>query len=74
MGQQADVRSGAVVGDLVAGHEPAGHGPHRYVITVHALDTENIGVPADATPANLGFTMAGHILGRATLIATGETP
>ncbi|MGA5300410.1 YbhB/YbcL family Raf kinase inhibitor-like protein [Nucisporomicrobium flavum] len=53
---------------------PAGHGPHRYVITVHALDTEDIGVPADATPANLGFTMAGHILGRATLTATGETP
>ncbi|MEU4242536.1 hypothetical protein [Actinoplanes sp. NPDC026619] len=53
---------------------PAGHGSHRYFVTVHALDTDDIGVPADATPANLGFTMAGHILGRATLIAIGETP
>ncbi|MEU8814193.1 YbhB/YbcL family Raf kinase inhibitor-like protein [Actinoplanes sp. NPDC048796] len=53
---------------------PAGHGAHRYFITVHALDVPDIGVPADATPANLGFTMAGHILGRATLIATAETP
>ncbi|MFI5843150.1 YbhB/YbcL family Raf kinase inhibitor-like protein [Catenuloplanes sp. NPDC051500] len=51
---------------------PAGHGPHRYVIVVHALDVEKIGVPAEATPAYLGFTIAGHILGRAVLTATAE--
>jgi Raf kinase inhibitor-like YbhB/YbcL family protein len=53
---------------------PAGHGEHRYFITVHALDVEDIGVPADATPAFLGFTIASHILGRATLVATAEIP
>lgn len=53
---------------------PAGHGPHRYFVVVHALDVASIGVPSDATPALLGFTMAGHILGRATLVATAETP
>lgn len=53
---------------------PAGHGPHRYFVVVHALDVESIGVAADATPAVLGFTMAGHILGRAVLTATAETP
>ncbi|MFJ7213035.1 YbhB/YbcL family Raf kinase inhibitor-like protein [Amycolatopsis sp. NPDC098790] len=53
---------------------PAGHGPHRYFVVVHALDVDSIGVPADATPALLGFTMAGHILGRAVLTATAETP
>lgn len=52
---------------------PAGHGPHRYFIVVHALDVEHIGVPADFTPAYLGFTMAGHTLGRAVLTATAET-
>ncbi|MFI1916399.1 YbhB/YbcL family Raf kinase inhibitor-like protein [Nocardia sp. NPDC020380] len=52
---------------------PAGHGPHRYFVVVHALDVESIGVPAEATPAVLGFTMAGHILGRAVLTATAET-
>ncbi|MER6899068.1 YbhB/YbcL family Raf kinase inhibitor-like protein, partial [Amycolatopsis sp. NPDC000740] len=41
---------------------------------LHALDVESIGVPADATPAVLGFTMFGHVLGRAVLVATAETP
>jgi Raf kinase inhibitor-like YbhB/YbcL family protein len=59
---------------FVGGAPPAGHGPHRYVITVHALDVDDIGVPADSTPAFLGFTMASHILARATLTGTAETP
>ncbi|MEV7030335.1 YbhB/YbcL family Raf kinase inhibitor-like protein [Streptomyces sp. NPDC093272] len=53
---------------------PAGHGPHRYFVVVHALDVESTGVAADATPAVLGFTMAGHTLGRAVLVANAETP
>jgi Raf kinase inhibitor-like YbhB/YbcL family protein len=53
---------------------PAGHGLHRYVIVVHALDVEQIGVSADATPAYFGFTMADHILGRAILTVTAEIP
>jgi Raf kinase inhibitor-like YbhB/YbcL family protein len=53
---------------------PAGHGPHRYFITVHALDIDDIGVQPDSTPAMLGFTMTSHILARATLVGTAETP
>ncbi|MEV4052945.1 YbhB/YbcL family Raf kinase inhibitor-like protein [Amycolatopsis sp. NPDC049688] len=53
---------------------PPGHGVHRYFVVVHALDVESVGVPADATPALLGFTMASHTLGRAVLTATAETP
>lgn len=52
---------------------PAGHGPHRYYFVVHALDVEDIGVDRSATPAVLGFTMLGHTLGRAVLVATGES-
>ncbi|MEV5543671.1 YbhB/YbcL family Raf kinase inhibitor-like protein [Saccharopolyspora shandongensis] len=59
---------------FVGGAPPAGHGRHRYLITVHALDVEDIAVPAGSTPAFLMFTMASHTLGRATLIGTAETP
>jgi Raf kinase inhibitor-like YbhB/YbcL family protein len=46
---------------------PAGHGKHPYVIGVHALDVESLGLGADVTPAILGFTMAGHTLARAVI-------
>ncbi|MDO8733334.1 MAG: YbhB/YbcL family Raf kinase inhibitor-like protein [Actinomycetota bacterium] len=51
---------------------PGGHGSHRYFITVHALDTHDIEVDADTSPALLGFKMSFHILGRATLMGTAE--
>ncbi|GIO31403.1 hypothetical protein J2TS6_25440 [Paenibacillus albilobatus] len=51
---------------------PAGHGPHWYYFVVHALDVEKIGIDPNATPVLLGFTMLGHTLGRAVLVATGE--
>jgi hypothetical protein len=59
---------------FIGGAPPPGHGEHRYYITVHALDVENIEFPADGTPAFLVFTMGPHTLGRATLVATAETP
>ncbi|TDD42409.1 YbhB/YbcL family Raf kinase inhibitor-like protein [Nonomuraea terrae] len=62
------------VARFIGAAPPAGHGPHRYFIVVHALDVEHIGVPAEATPAYLGFTMSGHILARAVLTATAEIP
>ncbi len=51
---------------------PPGHGPHRYVFAVHALDVERTGADATATPAFVGFSMFGHTLGRALLVATFE--
>ncbi|WP_435156284.1 YbhB/YbcL family Raf kinase inhibitor-like protein [Amycolatopsis sacchari] len=64
----------ARVAHFLGAAPPAGHGPHRYFIVVHALDVEHIGVGPEATPAYLGFTISGHILGRAVLTATAETP
>ncbi len=51
---------------------PSGHGTHRYFIVVHALDTGDMGVPADATPAYHGFNLFSHTLARATLLVTYE--
>ncbi len=62
---------GGAVGYIGAA-PPEGHGPHRYYTVVHALDVETLGIPAEATPAFLGFTMFGHTLGRATLVPTFE--
>ena len=53
---------------------PAGHGEHRYFITVYAVDVEDLGVPAGASPAFVGFNLFGHTLGRATMVVTAETP
>jgi Raf kinase inhibitor-like YbhB/YbcL family protein len=47
---------------------PPGHGPHRYVFTVHALDAETLGVDEGVTPALVGFNMYGRTLARATLV------
>lgn len=51
---------------------PAGHGPHRYMVVVHAVDVESLGLAADATPATLGFNLHFHTLGRARLTGLYE--
>ena len=66
------LRTDAGTTRFIGAAPPAGHGEHRYFFVVHALDTDSIGVPADATPAFLGFNIASHILGRAVLIVTAE--
>lgn len=53
---------------------PQGHGPHRYVFTVTALDTAELAIPVGSTPAFLGFNLLGDILGRAQLTGITETP
>jgi Raf kinase inhibitor-like YbhB/YbcL family protein len=51
---------------------PAGHGPHRYFVVVHAVDTDTLDVDAGSSPAVLGFNLFFHTLGRGTLIGTYE--
>jgi Raf kinase inhibitor-like YbhB/YbcL family protein len=46
---------------------PAGHGKHSYFIAVHAVDVESLGIPAESTPAFLGFNLSGHTLARAVI-------
>jgi len=51
---------------------PEGHGEHRYFTVVHAVDVEDLGVPADARPAFLGFNLFSHTLARATIVPRYE--
>lgn len=51
---------------------PAGHGPHRYYIAVHAVDTDKLDLPEDASPAFLGFNLFQHAIARAVIHATYE--
>ena len=46
---------------------PPGHGTHRYIFAVHALDQADLGVSADAAPAVGGFNVTFHTLARAVL-------
>jgi len=46
---------------------PEGHGRHRYIFSVHALDAERIEIDKGATPAFLMFNLLGHTFGRAFL-------
>ncbi|NEW29220.1 YbhB/YbcL family Raf kinase inhibitor-like protein [Nocardia cyriacigeorgica] len=57
---------------FVGAAPPSGHGPHRYFIVVHAVDVDSLDIPADASPAFLGFNLFSHTLARATLVATYE--
>ena len=53
---------------------PPGNGEHRYFFTVSALDVPSLELDPGSTPAVLGFNFLGHILGRAQLMGTTETP
>ncbi len=47
---------------------PEGHGDHRYVFAVHALDLENLEVTPEAAPAIVGFNLTFHTLARAVMV------
>ena len=48
---------------------PPGDGPHRYIITVHALKVDHVDIPAGATAAVVGYNLHGATLGTASLTA-----
>jgi Raf kinase inhibitor-like YbhB/YbcL family protein len=51
---------------------PAGHGQHRYIVAVHAVGVEKLDLPAEATPAYLGFNLFGNAIARAIITGTYE--
>jgi Raf kinase inhibitor-like YbhB/YbcL family protein len=51
---------------------PPGHGPHRYVFTVFAVDTERLEVTPENSGAIFGFNLHFHTLAKASITATWE--
>jgi Raf kinase inhibitor-like YbhB/YbcL family protein len=49
---------------------PGGDRPHRYVFTVHALDTDKLDLGPDPTPAFVGFNLTFHTLARGAIRPT----
>jgi Raf kinase inhibitor-like YbhB/YbcL family protein len=47
---------------------PPGDSAHRYVIAVHAVDTEQLDADVNSTPAIVGFNLRYHSIARAVVI------
>lgn len=78
-GTMAGLPQGAVGGRNDTGNvfyvgpfPPAGHGTHRYIYAVHALDVETLGIDGPVPAAVVGFNIAAHVLARGVLTATFE--
>jgi Raf kinase inhibitor-like YbhB/YbcL family protein len=63
----AQLKNDAGFRGYVGAAPPPGHGRHRYVVTVYALDVEELPGGAGAKPAGLGSELARHLLGTAAL-------
>ncbi|MFM8744585.1 MAG: YbhB/YbcL family Raf kinase inhibitor-like protein [Cytophagales bacterium] len=48
---------------------PVGHGFHKYIITVHALKTDKLGLNESTNPAVVGFYLWNNTLAKASIIA-----
>lgn len=51
---------------------PAGHGPHRYIFSVFAVDVDRLEVTPENSGAVFGFNLHFHTLARASITATYE--
>ena len=47
---------------------PEGHGLHQYIITVHALKTDKLGLTAETNPAVVGYYLWNNTLAKASIV------
>lgn len=66
------VKNDAGFAGFVGAAPPPGHGRHRYLVVVHAVDVEDLGLAAGDTPAALQTALSKHALGRARLTGIFE--
>lgn len=48
---------------------PQGHPAHRYILTIHALDVDKLGIDAKATSELAGFMIGSHTLAKTSIVA-----
>lgn len=48
---------------------PEGHGLHQYVITIHALKTNKLGLTKDTNAAVVGYYLGNNTLAKASIVA-----
>jgi Raf kinase inhibitor-like YbhB/YbcL family protein len=51
---------------------PPGHGPHRYIFTVFAVDIERLDLTPDNSGAVFGFNLHFHTLAKSSITASFE--
>jgi hypothetical protein len=51
---------------------PAGHGPHRYIFTVFAVDVDRLDVTPENSGAIFGFNLHFHTLAKASITGVYE--
>ena len=51
---------------------PPGHGPHRYIFTVYAVDVPHLDLTPDSSGAFFGFNLHFHALAKASITCTYE--
>jgi Raf kinase inhibitor-like YbhB/YbcL family protein len=71
-GDAITLSNDASIKRFIGAAPPAGHGPHRYYVAVHAVGVEKLDLPENATPAYLGFNLFGNAIARAVIHATYE--
>ena len=47
---------------------PEGHGPHQYILTIHALKVEKLDVQPQTNPAVVGFQINANTIAKASLV------
>ncbi|MGK2879737.1 MAG: YbhB/YbcL family Raf kinase inhibitor-like protein [Mycobacterium sp.] len=71
-GDAITLTNDASIKRFIGAAPPAGHGPHRYYVAVHAVGVEKLDLPENATPAYLGFNLFGNAIARAVIHGTYE--
>ncbi|MFT4898998.1 MAG: Raf kinase inhibitor-like YbhB/YbcL family protein [Flavobacteriales bacterium] len=47
---------------------PEGHGPHQYIITIHALNIDTLGLDENTNPAIVGYNLWANTISKASII------